>query len=150
MRWKQLFDLYKQKEVALKKELEHDMNKLVAQMEYARYEHETAMLREQLRVREMDMSRQKREWEMKERQAEEARQRTEETMRRQEEQMQSYMIHQEEELRRRHQENTLFLQAHQLDNMLDQAEQSYEQNEPAGYNTGKIGSLKLDFLKSNF
>lgn len=142
MRWKQLFQLHKQKQVALNNELERDTNKLVAQMEYARFEHETAMLREQLRAREIDMTRQKREWEIQEREAEEARQRNDETMRHQEDQMQSYISHQDEEMRRRHQENTLFLQAHQLDNMLDQAEQSYEQNESTNYNNGKYENFR--------
>lgn len=118
MRWKQLHDLYKQKVEALKKEQEIEQEKLLAQMEYARFEHETAMLREQLRAREMDMGRQKREWEMKEQQAEESRRRTEEQMRRQQEEMESRMLHQEEEMRRRQQENNLFMQAQQLDNML--------------------------------
>ncbi|KAK9881762.1 hypothetical protein WA026_017281 [Henosepilachna vigintioctopunctata] len=126
MRWKQLHELFAQKEEALKKELEMEKEKLEAQMEYAKYEHETEMLREQLRVREMDKERQKREWEMKERQAEEQRQRTEEQMRRQEEQMQARMIHQEEELRRRQQENSLFMQAHQLDSMLDAQDSQYD------------------------
>lgn len=131
-RWKQLHELYSQKEQALKKELEMEKEKLEAQMEYARYEHETELLREQLRARELDRDRQKREWEIKERQADEARQRNEEQMRRQQEEMQARMMHQEEELRRRHQENSLFMQAHQLDNMLDQQEQNYEQPEQHG------------------
>ncbi|XP_025835594.1 hrp65 protein [Agrilus planipennis] len=131
-RWKQLHELYAQKEQALKKELEMEKEKLEAQMEYARYEHETEILREKLRVREMDRERQKREWEMKERQAEEQRQRTEEQMRRQQEEMQARMMHQEEELRRRQQENSLFMQAHQLDNMLDQQEQAYQQPDDRG------------------
>lgn len=58
MRWKQLHELFTQKEEALKKELEMEKEKLEAQMEYAKYEHETEMLREQLRVREMDKERQ--------------------------------------------------------------------------------------------
>lgn len=136
MRWKQLHELYAQKEQALQKELEMEKEKLEAQMEYARYEHETEMLREQLRAREMDRERQKREWEMKERQAEESRQRNEEQMRRQQEEMQARIIHQEEELRRRQQENSLFMQAHQLDNMLDQQEAAYEQPDQRGmYNS---------------
>lgn len=126
IRWKQLFERHAQKQDDLKKELELDQQKLMAQMEYARYEHETAMLREELRAREMDMDRQKREWEMKSRQVEEARQRQEELMRRQEEQMQEHMLRQEEEMRRRQEENNLFRQAHQLTNMLDQQEQEYE------------------------
>ncbi|KAL3267992.1 hypothetical protein HHI36_007126 [Cryptolaemus montrouzieri] len=126
MRWKQLHELFAQKEQALKKELDMEKEKLEAQMEYAKYEHETEMLREQLRVREMDKERQKREWEMKERQAEEQRQRTEEQMRRQEEQMQVRMIQQEDELRRRQQENSLFMQAHQLDSMLDAQDTQFD------------------------
>ncbi|XP_063929136.1 hrp65 protein-like isoform X2 [Zophobas morio] len=130
MRWKQLHELYAQKEQAMKKEYEMEKEKLEAQMEFARYEHETEMLRDQLRAREMDRDRQKHEWEMKERMAEEQRQRNEEQMRRQQEEMQNRIIHQEEELRRRQQENNLFMQAHQLDNMLEQQEQAYDQ--PAG------------------
>ncbi|XP_031348721.1 hrp65 protein-like isoform X1 [Photinus pyralis] len=134
MRWKQLHELFAQKELALKKELDMEKEKLEAQMEYARYEHETEMLREELRAREMGRDRQKREWEMKERQAEETRQRTEEQMRRQQEEMQTRMLLQEEELRRRQQENNLFMQAHQLDDMLDQQEQAYEQPERGIFN----------------
>lgn len=126
MRWKQLYDLHNQKEDALKKELELEKEKLEAQMEYARYEHETEMLREQLRSRELDKERQKREWEMKQRQVEEERLRTEEQMRRTQEDMESRIVAQQEELRRRQQENNLFMQAHNLDSMLDQQEQAYE------------------------
>ncbi|KAF2879187.1 hypothetical protein ILUMI_26987 [Ignelater luminosus] len=150
-RWKQLHELYSQKEQALKKELDMEKEKLEAQMEYARYEHETELLREQLRARELDRDRQKREWEIKERQADEARQRNEEQMRRQQEEMQARMMHQEEELRRRHQENSLFMQAHQLDNMLDQQEQNYEQPEQHGiFNSniqndmGDSGNMPMD------
>lgn len=64
----------------------------------------------ELRQRELDRERQKREWEMKERQAEEQRLADEERMRRQQEEMQLRMHHQEEEMRRRQQENTLFMQ----------------------------------------
>ena len=45
-RWKQLHELYKQKEDALKRELRLEEEKLEAQMEYAKYEHETEILRE--------------------------------------------------------------------------------------------------------
>lgn len=45
-RWKQLHDLFKQKEDALKRELKLEEEKLEAQMEFARFEHETEMLRE--------------------------------------------------------------------------------------------------------
>ncbi|XP_056646098.1 hrp65 protein-like isoform X1 [Diorhabda sublineata] len=131
MRWKQLYDLHAQKEEALKKELELEKEKLIAQMEYARYEHETEMLRDQLRAREMDKDRQKREWEMKQRQVEEERLRTEEQMRKSQENMESRIMAQQEELRRRQQENNLFMQAHNLDSILNQQEQVYEA--PSGY-----------------
>ncbi|KAI5726901.1 hypothetical protein M8J76_010744 [Diaphorina citri] len=72
-RWKQLYELYKQKEEALQKELKLEEEKLEAQMEFARYENETEILREQLRQREADRERQKQEWELKERHAEEQR-----------------------------------------------------------------------------
>ena len=45
-RWKQLFELRKQKEEALAREMKMEEEKLEAQMEYAKYEHETEMLRE--------------------------------------------------------------------------------------------------------
>ncbi|KAH0545864.1 Hrp65 protein, partial [Cotesia glomerata] len=109
-RWKQLHELYKQKEKALKREMAMEEEKLEAQMEFARYEHETELLREQLRLREADRERQKREWEMKERQAQERRSREEEVQRRQQEEMAMRIRRQEEELHRRQQENNLFMQ----------------------------------------
>lgn len=45
-RWKQLLEQYKQKHDALRKELQREEEKLEAQMEFARFEHETEMLRE--------------------------------------------------------------------------------------------------------
>uniref|UniRef100_A0A1B6DWX5 RRM domain-containing protein n=1 Tax=Clastoptera arizonana TaxID=38151 RepID=A0A1B6DWX5_9HEMI len=121
-RWKQLYDLYKQKEDALKREMKMDEDKLEAQMEYARYEHETEILREQLRQREIDRERQKREWEIKERQAEEQRRADEDMMRRQQEDMQMRMLHQEDEMRRRQQENSLFMQDQGMRQSLPQYE----------------------------
>ncbi|XP_026279754.1 hrp65 protein [Frankliniella occidentalis] len=123
-RWKQMYERRKQKEEALQREMKMEEEKLEAQMEYAKYEHETEMLREQLRQRELDRERQKRDWELKERQAEEQRRQDEEIMRRQQEDMSMRMHHQEEELRRRQQENSLFMQAHQLSSLLDQQEQA--------------------------
>ncbi|XP_043279388.1 hrp65 protein-like isoform X2 [Venturia canescens] len=109
-RWKQLHELYKQKEEALKREMAMEEDKLEAQMEFARYEHETELLREQLRQREADRERQKREWEMKEREVEEQRSHDEEMRRRQQEEMAMRIRRQEEELHRRQQENNLFMQ----------------------------------------
>lgn len=45
-RWKQLHELFKTKQDALKRELKMEEEKLEAQMEYARYEHETELLRQ--------------------------------------------------------------------------------------------------------
>lgn len=47
-RWKQLHELYRQKEEALKREMAMEEEKLEAQMEFARYEHETELLRERM------------------------------------------------------------------------------------------------------
>lgn len=113
-RWKQLYDLYKQKEEALKRELKAEEEKLEAQMEYARFEHETEMLREQLRKREMDRDRQKIEWELKERQADEQRRMDDDMMRRHTDDLSMRMHHQEDDMRRRQQENNMFIQAHQI------------------------------------
>lgn len=63
-----------------------------------------------MRIREADRDRQKREWELKERQVEEVRTREEELRRRQTEEMTSRIRRQEEELHRRQQENNLFMQ----------------------------------------
>ncbi|XP_057652693.1 hrp65 protein-like isoform X2 [Diorhabda carinulata] len=125
MRWKQLYDLHAQKEEALKKEFDLEKEKLIAQMEYAKYEHETEMLRNQLRAREMDKDRQKREWEMKQRQVEEERMRAEELRRRSQEHLESRLSVQDE-LRRKQQENNLFMQAHNLNSILDQQEHVYD------------------------
>lgn len=109
----------------------------------------------ELRQRELDRERQKRDWELKERQAEEQRRQNEDMMRRQQEDMSLRMHHQEEEMRRRQQENSLFMQvcigleislmwaltwsvsestawialsqAHQLSSLLDQQEQAMGQ-----------------------
>lgn len=45
-KWKQMHDLFKQKHDALKREMQIEEEKLEAQMEYARFEHETESLRE--------------------------------------------------------------------------------------------------------
>ncbi|XP_052849892.1 protein no-on-transient A isoform X1 [Drosophila gunungcola] len=121
-RWKQLHNLFKSKQDALKRELKMEEDKLEAQMEYARYEQETELLRQELRKREVDNERKKLEWEMREKQAEEMRKREEETMRRHQGEMQNVMNRQEEDILRRQQENNLFMQAQQLNSLLDQQE----------------------------
>lgn len=64
----------------------------------------------ELRQREQDRERQKRTWENAERQADEMREKERENLLRQEEDMAERMRHQDDELRRRQQENTLFMQ----------------------------------------
>ncbi|XP_039492862.1 protein no-on-transient A [Drosophila santomea] len=117
-RWKQLHDLFKSKQDALKRELKMEEDKLEAQMEYARYEQETELLRQELRKREVDNERKKLEWEMREKHAEEMRNREEEHLRRH----QSQMLRQEEDMRARQQESELLMQAHKLNMILDQQE----------------------------
>ncbi|XP_049868565.1 hrp65 protein-like isoform X3 [Pectinophora gossypiella] len=130
-RWKQLHELHRQKEEALKKELAAEEEKLEAQMEYAKYEHETELLREQLRQREQDRERQKRSWEMAERAAEERREQERAHLLRTEEELSQRMRRQDDELRRRQQENTLFVQAQRLNSMLDRQEQGmFDQQQP--------------------
>lgn len=132
-----MLELYKQKMDAVERELKIEEDKLVSQMEYARYEHETELLRErkqwllsfidnmtthnaiklfvELRLREQDRERQKRDWELKERQHEESRLREEETLRRQQDEMQHRLRQQEDEMRRRQQENNMFMQEQNTD-----------------------------------
>ncbi|XP_066155503.1 hrp65 protein-like isoform X1 [Euwallacea fornicatus] len=143
-RWKALFELHQQKEEALKKELQLEKEKLIAQMEYAKYEHETELLRNQLRARELDKERQKREWEMKERMAEEERVRQEDVMRRQQEELEARMMASQEDMRRRQQENNLFLQAHNLDSLLDQQEQAFDQPSYGGVNDNMGGGVDME------
>ena len=69
----------------------------------------------ELRQREQDRERQKRDWELKERQREESRLREEEALRRQQDEMQHRLRQQEDEMRRRQQENTMFMQEQNVD-----------------------------------
>ncbi|CAG9764346.1 unnamed protein product [Ceutorhynchus assimilis] len=139
-KWKSLYEMFQQKEEALKKEMQLEKEKLIAQMKYASYEQETEMLRKQLRIREMDKERQKREWEMMEGRAEEERLRQEENMRRQQEEMEARMMANQEDLRRRQQENNLFMQAQNLDSLLDQTDQAYGQNQYSNESGGGSGA----------
>merc|ERR1711902_433200 len=86
MKWKQLYEMKKQKLEALEREMKLEEDKLIAQMEYARYEHETETLKQQLQSREDARERKRR---------------------------------QDEGMRQRTEENNLFLQAQELNNMLD-------------------------------
>lgn len=112
-RWKQLHELYKQKTEALRNEMKLEEEKLEAQMEYARFEHETEMLRDQLRQREQSRDQRKTQFEMKERFAEAQRIKTEEQLRHTQDEIAVRMNRQEEDLRRRQEENNLFMQVGQ-------------------------------------
>ncbi|KXJ70218.1 hypothetical protein RP20_CCG024461 [Aedes albopictus] len=69
-RWKQMHELYKEKAEAVKRELAVEEQKLEAQMEFARFEHDTEQIRKQLRQREQGRGQQHQfDLEMKERMA---------------------------------------------------------------------------------
>lgn len=138
-RWKQLLELYKQKTEAIERELKLEEGKLISQMENARYEHETEMLREQLRQREQDRERQKRDWEMKERQHEESRVREEEVLRRQQDEMQHRLRQQEEDMRRRQQENNMFVQEQNIEQSNPQQEFRRPMQQGPGFNRPMMG-----------
>ena len=65
-KWKQLYDMKKQKLEALEREMKLEEDKLIAQMEYARYEHETEHLKQQLQAREEARERNKNMWQQRE------------------------------------------------------------------------------------
>ena len=46
LKWKQLYELFDKKKEMLEKELNDEKSKLEEQIEYAKYQHETEMLRE--------------------------------------------------------------------------------------------------------
>ncbi|KAK3872549.1 hypothetical protein Pcinc_015163 [Petrolisthes cinctipes] len=110
LKWKQLYELFDKKRDALDKELNDEKRKLEEEIEYAKYEHETEMLREQLRQREEMNQRTKSDYEARQREWEEHRRTEEERQRRQEEELALKFRQQEEELRRRQEENRQFMQ----------------------------------------
>lgn len=120
MKWKQLYEMKKQKLEALEREMKLEEDKLIAQMEYARYEHETETLKRQLEQREAQREQTKNMWEQREAEMgqmfemEQKRRNDEEMM------MMGRMKKQEEGMRKRQEENNLFMQAQELNNMLDQ------------------------------
>ncbi|KAF7994073.1 hypothetical protein HCN44_011342 [Aphidius gifuensis] len=118
-----------------KKRMIAEEEKLEAQMEFARYEHETELLRDKLRLREADREHKKRQWEMKEREIEEQRSHEDENRRRKEEDMTLRIHRQEEELHRRQQENNIFMQ----ENNIFMQEQAMRGNSGGG-NGGATGT----------
>merc|ERR1719297_32478 len=121
-KWKQLYEMKKQKLEALEREMKLEEDKLIAQMEYARYEHETEHLKQQLQAREEARERNKNMWQQREQEMGrmfemEQQRRTEE-----EKEMMERMKRQDEGMRKRQEENSLFMQAQELNNMLDNNE----------------------------
>merc|ERR1719193_2929454 len=114
-KWKQLYEMRKQKVEALDREMKLEEDKLMAQMEYARYEHETESLRQQLQKREQERELNKKMWEQKD--MEMSRMFDMEQQRRQEEEkmMMERMQRQDESMKRRQEENNMFMQGQ--DNM---------------------------------
>lgn len=121
-KWKALYEMKKQKLEALDREMKLEEDKLVAQMEYARYEHETEHLREQLRQREANRDQQKSAWEMKERQMEDMIKREQDRRVQEEQDLMSRMQQTDTNMRQKQQDNSLFMQAQELNQMLDRAE----------------------------
>lgn len=123
-RWKQLYELEKQRRDQLRTEMRLEAEKLQDQLEFSRREHETEMLREQLRQRELEQERSKSDWEQRQMQREQERRRYDEMMQRCQEQMHERMRQTEEDMKRRTQENRIFMQANELSSLLDQQEQA--------------------------
>ncbi|XP_037087906.1 hrp65 protein-like [Pollicipes pollicipes] len=123
-RWKQLYEMEKQRREQLEQEIKKEMDKLRDEMEFARREHETEMLLEQLRRREMEQERSKGDLDVRQQQREEERRRLQEEMQRCRETLRSRMRQSEEDVKQRQQENQLFMQADELSSLLDQQEQA--------------------------
>lgn len=121
--WKALYETKKQKMLALEREMKIEEEKLIAQMEYARYEHETETLRAQLREREASRDNQRAVWEARQREVHEMFQHEQGRMQRQDEFVGNRM-QPDTPLRQRQQENALYLQAQELSQILDQQESS--------------------------
>jgi proline- and glutamine-rich splicing factor len=130
----------KQKLQALEREMKLEEDKLVAQMEFARYEHETEHLRAKLREREASREQHKSQWEAREREMSEMLKMEQERRVREEEQMSSRMLQQDANIRQRQQENSLFMQAQELSSMLDRQEAEMRGNRPGpAFGSGLVG-----------
>ena len=154
-KWKALYEMKKQKLQALEREMKLEEDKLIAQMEFARYEHETEHLRAKLREREASREQHKTQWEAREREMAEMLRLEQERRSREEEAMSSRMQQQDASIRQRQQENSLFMQAQELNNMLDQQEADIQnRNRPGpafgGGNFGPNGPGPFNNRGGNF
>merc|ERR1719347_170654 len=118
-KWKQLYDMKKQKLEALEREMKLEEDKLIAQMEYARYEHETEALKQQLQQREQERERTKSMWEAREQEMGQMFEMEQKRRNEEEQMMMERMKKQDDGMRKRQEENNLFMQAQELNNMLD-------------------------------
>ncbi|XP_045479528.1 hrp65 protein-like [Harmonia axyridis] len=96
--WKQLRHLFKKKEEALKKELLIEEEKMMARMEFVKFEYETEMLKKQLEERELYRQQHKINLEKKERLADEMISKNELEIRKTEEQIMAKFARHEEEM----------------------------------------------------
>merc|ERR1712088_1085374 len=110
-KWRMLYQLKKQKLETLENEMKLEEEKLIAQMEFARYEHETEKLREELRSKETFCEQQKSMWAVKQQQMDQLIQQEQEFRENQEESMMSTMQQQDEKLAEKQMQNSQFLQA---------------------------------------
>lgn len=108
--WKQLILLFKKKEEALKKELAIEEEKLMARMEFVKFEYETEMLKKQLEEREHYREQHKLNLEKKERLADEMLSKNVLDIRKTEEQIMAKFARHEEEMLLRQKEGNLFNQ----------------------------------------
>ncbi|CAG0895393.1 unnamed protein product [Cyprideis torosa] len=136
-RWRQLEDLEKQKIEAVKAEMRYEREKLEAQMEYAKHDHEINTLKQQLRQRELEKERQIQEQENRQRILDERRRREEEAFRQKQEQLQADMERREQEMRRRALENTRFLE--------DQMSGSAGGGADSSFGSGGVGGAYGDY-----
>ncbi|XP_067132058.1 non-POU domain-containing octamer-binding protein-like isoform X6 [Centruroides vittatus] len=131
-RWKQLYEVERQKRENLEKEILEARHQLEEQMEYSLYEHETNVLREKLRHMEEQSTLLQRERDIRreeERRRDEQRRQEELMLRQQQEEI--LRRRSAEEIRRR-QEDTLMMQASSLSDLLDRQEAALRQMQGSG------------------
>jgi len=141
----------KQKLQALEREMKLEEDKLIAQMEFARYEHETEHLRAKLREREASRDQHKTQFEAREREMQEMLRLEQERRAREEELLSNRMQQQDANIRQRQQDNSLFMQTQEMNNMLDQEDNRNRPGPPfGGGNFGPNGPGPFNNRGGNF
>jgi len=131
-KWRMLYQLKKQKLETLEREMKLEEEKLIAQMEFARYEHETEKLREELRNKENFCEQQKSMWAVKQQQMDQLIQQEQEFRENQEETMVNNMQAQDQKLQEKQQLNSQFLKS-------KEEEMQAQSNEAAAVPTDAYG-----------